>query len=102
MTLVRSKPSNSGGAAGVTVGTISDGVARGGTNVVSLQGAAWAGVVRLAGTGGDRQAAPSQDLVRRDQVGRDRVGPERSVRSHSLTECDNLCLARFHLTQSLV
>ena len=91
MTLVRSRPSNSGGEAGATAGTISDGVARAGIAVVSLQGAVWAGAVRLDGTGGARQAAPSQDLVRHDQVGRDQVGLECSVRCHSLTECDDIC-----------
>jgi len=53
------KLSNSLGEAGVTVGTTPDGGAPAGTGVAFSGGAAWAGVVRPGGTGGDGQA-PAQ------------------------------------------
>lgn len=70
--------SNSLREADVTVGTTADGGAQAGTGVAIVGGAAWAGVVRSGGTGGDGQAG-GQCLVRRSRVGR-----ECNVRNHFL------------------
>ena len=50
------KLSNSLREAAVPVGTTPDGGALAGTGVAIIGGAAWAGVVRPGGTGGDGQA----------------------------------------------
>lgn len=82
MRLVLRKPSNSCGEAGVTVGPTPDGAAQAGIGVVPIGGAAWVGVVRAGGTGGDRQA------VRRSRVGRDF-----NVRYPSLRRTDDVFAA---------
>jgi hypothetical protein len=70
MRFVQWKQSNSPGEAGVTVGTTPDGGAPAGTGVALVGGAAWAGVVRPGGTGGDDQAS-AQSPVRVGQVGQE-------------------------------
>jgi hypothetical protein len=51
---------NSFGEDGVSVGTTPDGAAPAGIGVGFNGGAAWAGVVRSGGEGGDGQAAAAQ------------------------------------------
>jgi hypothetical protein len=84
MTSFLPKLSNSCGKASDTVGTTPDGAAPVGTGVAFARGAAWAGAVRPAGTGGDGQA-PAEQLVRRGRVGR-----ESTDRSHFLLGGHNL------------
>jgi hypothetical protein len=69
MSSISPRPSSLFGGASVTVGITPDGEAPAGTGVASVRGAAWAGVVRSGGAGGD-----GQDFVR--PVGPDQVGRE--------------------------
>src|SRR5262245_19903819 len=68
---------NSSGEAIVIAGTPPDGAAPAGTGVVLIGDAAWAGVVRPAGTDGDGQSA--RWLVRRGRARRQSIDPDRRV-----------------------